>query len=135
MAIGLNTQALMLLQVVGEHSLQLQPDERLLCVSWQNLGSGTPLEPQQVAGALLTTQRLLLVTGDLQVLASVDSRGDSVGVPHPITSFVWAGPALLYMTAAGQVSCWLPLLSRRSCLWFAAALVDCITACRQSIVQ
>jgi hypothetical protein len=49
-------------------------------------------------------QRLLLVTGDLTVLASIDAACGSVGLSNGITSLLWVGPALLYMTAAGQVS-------------------------------
>lgn len=48
-------------------------------------------------------QRLLLVSGDLSVLASIDASCGSVGLSHGITSLLWVGPALLYMTAAGQV--------------------------------
>jgi hypothetical protein len=48
-------------------------------------------------------QRLLLVTGDLTVLASIDAACGSVGLSNGITSLLWVGPALLYMTAAGQV--------------------------------
>jgi hypothetical protein len=49
-------------------------------------------------------QRLLLVSGDLTVLAAVDASCGSVGISSAITSFLWVGPALLYMTAGGQVS-------------------------------
>lgn len=93
-------------QLRPEYTLQLQPNERALAVSWQNLSTGPPLEPQRTAAALLTTRRLLLVGGDLRVVAQVPAAaadGCGGGVPHAITSFVWAGPALLYMTAAGQV--------------------------------
>ncbi len=91
-------------QLEPEHTLQLQPGERAVSVSWQNLATEPPLEPSRCAAALLTTRRLLLVAGDLRVLAEVASAGEgAAGVPHAITSFVWAGPALLYMTAGGQV--------------------------------
>jgi len=43
-------------QVLGEHSLQLQQNERLLSVAWQNTSSSAPLEPYQCAAAILTTQ-------------------------------------------------------------------------------
>jgi len=93
-------------QLEPEHTLQLQPGERVLSVKWQNLASEAPLEPSRTAGALLTTRRLLLVAGDLRVLAEVaTAAGGAGGVPHAVTSFVWAGPALLYMTAGGQVGC------------------------------
>ncbi len=94
------------LQVHPEHTLQLQSSERVISVSWQNLAqapSEVPQEPHQAAAAILTTQRLMIVSGDLTLLASVDASCGSLGVPNSITSFVWAGPALLYMTAAGQV--------------------------------
>eukprot|EP00775_Hariotina_reticulata_P010067 gene10067-10222_t len=90
-------------QVLGEHSLQLQRNERLLSVAWQNTSSSTPLEPHQCAAAILTTQRLMLVSGDLTLLAAVPASCGSVGLSNAITSFLWVGPALLYMTAAGQV--------------------------------
>lgn len=185
------------LQVSAEHSLQLQPLERVVTVAWQNIQQGPPLEPYQAAAAILTTQvrlllqdvccqcdcwttacclaplpcrtsfppclctllswlacpkpsassllhltqdmwcsgparmlprpphtpdlfyllslshsppppcplqRLLLVSGDLSVLASIDASCGSVGLASGISSLLWVGPALLYMTAAGQVS-------------------------------
>ncbi|KAF6258699.1 hypothetical protein COO60DRAFT_1088483 [Scenedesmus sp. NREL 46B-D3] len=90
-------------QVAGEHSLQLQPNERVVSVSWQELGQAPPLEPCHCAAAILTTQRLLLVAGDLALLAAVDASCGSVGLGSAITSILWVGPALLYMTAGGQV--------------------------------
>jgi hypothetical protein len=54
---------------------------------------------------LLRVQRLLLVSGDLTLLAAVDASCGSVGISAAITSFLWVGPALLYMTAGGQVRC------------------------------
>eukprot|EP00879_Flechtneria_rotunda_P017296 GHRR01018118.1.p1 GENE.GHRR01018118.1~~GHRR01018118.1.p1 ORF type:complete len:1217 (+),score=567.02 GHRR01018118.1:272-3922(+) len=90
-------------QVAGEHSLQLQYSERVVSVSWQNLSVKAPMEPQHCAAAILTTQRLMLVSGDLTILAATDASGGSVGLTHTITSYLWVGPALLYMTAAGQV--------------------------------
>lgn len=44
------------LQVTAEHSLQLQPMERVVTVAWQNTQQGPPLEPYQAAAAILTTQ-------------------------------------------------------------------------------
>lgn len=55
------------------------------------------------AAALLTTRRLLLVAGNLRLVAAVDATGGALGVAHAVTSMVWAGPALLYITAGGQV--------------------------------
>lgn len=43
-------------QVAAEHSLQLQPMERVVTVVWQNTQQGPPLEPYQAAAAILTTQ-------------------------------------------------------------------------------
>lgn len=92
-------------QLEPEHTLQLLPGERCLSAAWQNLAPEPPLEPHRTAAALLTTRRLLLVSGDLRVLAEVPTapEGGVSGVPHAVTSFVWAGPALLYMTTSGQV--------------------------------
>jgi hypothetical protein len=47
------------MQVTAEHSLQLQPLERIITVAWQNTQQGPPLEPHQAAAAILTTQVLL----------------------------------------------------------------------------
>lgn len=66
-----------------------------------------------VVFVIVALQRLLLVSGDLSVLASIDASCGSVGLATGITSLLWVGPALLYMTAAGQVSCLGPIFSRR----------------------
>jgi hypothetical protein len=50
-------------QVCAEHSLQLQPLERVVTVAWQNTQVGPPLEPYQAAAAILTTQVGLLAWG------------------------------------------------------------------------
>lgn len=92
-----------LLQVAAEHSLQLQRNERVVSISWQSMTQHEPLEPHQCAAAILTTQRLLLVSGDLTVLAAIDASCGSVGLSSAITSYLWVGPALLYMTVGGQV--------------------------------
>lgn len=81
----------------------LLPGEKVLSVSWQQLTSEPPTEPNHCAAAVLTTQRLALLSGDLTLIASVSTGEHSLGLTHPITSFIWAGPSLLYMTAAGQV--------------------------------
>ena len=91
-----------------EHTLELQPGERALSVAWQNLEARVPLEPARTAAALLTTRRLLIVAGDLRVIAEAPAAGAAgaagcAGAPHAVTSFAWAGPALLFCTAAGQV--------------------------------
>eukprot|EP00878_Enallax_costatus_P005037 GHUV01005297.1.p1 GENE.GHUV01005297.1~~GHUV01005297.1.p1 ORF type:complete len:1446 (+),score=421.24 GHUV01005297.1:301-4638(+) len=90
-------------QVACQHSLQLQPNERVVSLSWQSMTQHEPLEPHQCAAAILTTQRLLLVSGDLTLLAAIDASCGSVGLSNAITSYLWVGPALLYMTVGGQV--------------------------------
>lgn len=52
------------LQVTSEHSLQLQPMERVVTVAWQNTQQGQPLEPYQAAAAILTTQVCMLSLGE-----------------------------------------------------------------------
>lgn len=49
------------MQVCAEHSLQLQPLERVVTVQWQNTVQGAPLQPYQCAAAILTTQVCLWV--------------------------------------------------------------------------
>ncbi len=50
-------------------------------------------------GAGLTSRRLLLVSATMRVIAATDmSPGHA-----PITSMLWAGPALLFCNAAQQV--------------------------------
>lgn len=78
-------------------------------VAWQSLlgagaGDGAVLEDSgagkaSVAGAVLTSRRLLLLSATLTVLA--------VAAPPPgapaATSLLWVGPALLFTTEAHQV--------------------------------
>lgn len=91
-------------RIVPVHELALRPAERLVSVAWQNLtATEVPLAPNMCAAAVLTSQRLLIVRGDLAPVASLDTATLSMGLPHPITSLLWAGPALLFATAAGQV--------------------------------
>jgi hypothetical protein len=76
-------------------------------------------------------QRLLLVSGDLSVLASIDASCGSVGLSHGITSLLWVGPALLYMTAAGQVRGGLQYIevqSSHSAIQYCTVLLCCSTA-------
>lgn len=55
-------------------------------------------------GAVLTSQRLLVVSPQLRVLVA--------GPPAPgITSCLWLGPAPLYATSDNQVQDWLSLAS------------------------
>jgi hypothetical protein len=78
-------------------------------------------------------QRLLLVSGDLSLLAATDAACGSVGLGSAVTSVLWMGPALLYMTAAGQV-CVFVCMCRLRCgvgvlqpLWVAVdAFVSCM---------
>ncbi len=52
-----------------------------------------------ILGAVLTSQRLLLVSATLQVLASVSVGSAEAGV----TSILWMGPALLFCPSENQV--------------------------------
>ena len=59
-------------------------------------GDASLAQPPAV-GAVLTSQRLLIVSPQLRVLVA--------GPPAPgITSCLWLGPALLYATSEHQVS-------------------------------
>ncbi|KAG0579545.1 hypothetical protein KC19_4G105700 [Ceratodon purpureus] len=70
--------------------IQLQPFEVVLEVQWQETLSG------QVAG-ILTTQRVLIASASLSILASTSATPDR-GYP-PFRSLLWVGPSLLYSTA------------------------------------
>ncbi|KAG2431967.1 hypothetical protein HYH02_013183 [Chlamydomonas schloesseri] len=61
--------------------------------------------PTDAVAAVLTTQRLMIVTAALRVVASVSLAplGCPAAAAEPLTSVVWAGPMLLASTAAGQV--------------------------------
>lgn len=71
-------------------------------VAWQLLREDTPGDADVVrhppaVGAVLTSQRLLIVSPQLRVLVA--------GPPAPgITSCLWLGPALLYATSEHQVT-------------------------------
>ena len=77
-------------------------------VAWQDLAApasdGSMLDDTgegkaSTVGAVLTSQRLLLVSATLKVLV-----GLSVGAVHSaITSVLWMGPALLFCTSSNQV--------------------------------
>ncbi|GLI65745.1 hypothetical protein VaNZ11_009346 [Volvox africanus] len=90
--------------------LPLMPQETVIHVAWQSLSLGPPSATATAAGAtdavaaVLTTQRLMLVTAGLRVVCSTSlaTRG-SAALLEPLTSVVWAGPMLLVSTAAGQV--------------------------------
>lgn len=92
--------------------LQLGPQEIVIHVTWQSLTLGRPSGsgaatgdgPSGAVAAILTSQRLLLVTAGLRVVCSVSLASYASAVMlEPLTSLVWAGPMLLVSTAAGQV--------------------------------
>ncbi|XP_016683018.2 uncharacterized protein [Gossypium hirsutum] len=74
----------------GKKYARLKANEIVLQVHWQQTLRG------YVAG-VLTTQRVLIVSVDLDVLASSSSKFDK-GNP-PFRSLLWVGPALLFSTA------------------------------------
>ncbi|KAL8473143.1 hypothetical protein ACS0TY_030106 [Phlomoides rotata] len=76
-------------KAIGRKFIKLKVNETVLQVQWQETLRGF------VAG-ILTTQRVLLVTADLDVLASSSSKYDK-GLP-PFRSMLWLGPALLFST-------------------------------------
>lgn len=74
----------------GRKFVKLKVNETVLQVQWQETLRGF------VAG-ILTTQRVLIVTADLDVLASTSTKFDK-GLP-PFRSLLWLGPALLFSTS------------------------------------
>ncbi|KAI5439231.1 hypothetical protein KIW84_024858 [Lathyrus oleraceus] len=74
----------------GKKSLKLKINEIVLQVHWQETLRG------QVAG-VLTTQRVLIVSAALDILAGTSTNFDK-GLP-PFRSLLWVGPALLFSTA------------------------------------
>ncbi|XP_057955522.1 uncharacterized protein LOC131149253 [Malania oleifera] len=74
----------------GKKSIKLKVNEIVLQVHWQETLRG------YVAG-VLTTQRVLIVSADLDILASSTRKFDK-GVPS-FRSLLWVGPALLFSTA------------------------------------
>ncbi|XP_050363675.1 uncharacterized protein LOC126782463 [Argentina anserina] len=73
----------------GRKSIKLKPNEIVLQVHWQETLRG------YVAG-ILTTQRVLIVSADLDILAGSSARFDK-GLPS-FRSLLWVGPALLFST-------------------------------------
>ncbi|GLU13589.1 hypothetical protein SLE2022_302160 [Rubroshorea leprosula] len=74
----------------GRKSIKLKTNEIVLQVHWQETQRG------YVAG-VLTTQRVLIVSADLDILASSSTKFDK---GHPsFRSLLWIGPALLFSTA------------------------------------
>ncbi|WJX60788.1 hypothetical protein P8452_45955 [Trifolium repens] len=74
----------------GKKSLKLKINEIVLQVHWQETLRG------HVAG-ILTTQRVLIVSAALDILAGTSTNFDK-GLP-PFRSLLWVGPALLFSTA------------------------------------
>ncbi|GAV72477.1 hypothetical protein CFOL_v3_15965 [Cephalotus follicularis] len=74
----------------GKKSIRLRVNEIVLQVHWQETLRG------YVAG-VVTTQRVLMVSADLDMLASSSTKFDK-GVPS-FRSLLWVGPALLFSTA------------------------------------
>ncbi|KAM5576483.1 hypothetical protein ABKV19_007379 [Rosa sericea] len=73
----------------GRKSIKLKLDEIVLQVHWQETLRG------YVAG-ILTTQRVLIVSADLDILAGSSAKFDK-GLPS-FRSLLWVGPALLFST-------------------------------------
>ncbi|XP_038721894.1 uncharacterized protein LOC120014048 [Tripterygium wilfordii] len=73
----------------GKKSIKLKLNEIVLQVHWQETVKG------YVAG-VLTTHRVLLVSADLDILASSSTKFDK-GLPL-FRSLLWVGPALLFST-------------------------------------
>lgn len=89
-------------------SLALRPGEAVLQVAWQPLvpadgsfhsGSEGAATAVAAAAAVLTSQRLLILSERLGVVASASVPAD-MGLP---VSCLWMGPALLLSTTTGQV--------------------------------
>ncbi|EOX91354.1 Transducin/WD40 repeat-like superfamily protein isoform 2 [Theobroma cacao] len=74
----------------GKKTLRLKVNEIVLQVHWQETLRG------YVAG-VITTHRVLMVSADLDILASSSSKFDK-GNPS-FRSLLWVGPALLFSTA------------------------------------
>ncbi|KAG8641246.1 uncharacterized protein LOC110630106 isoform X1 [Manihot esculenta] len=74
----------------GKKLIKLKMNEIVLQVHWQETPRG------YVAG-VLTTQRVFIVSADLDVLASSSTKFDK-GLPS-FRSLLWLGPALLFSTA------------------------------------
>ncbi|KAG1655614.1 hypothetical protein FOA52_007262 [Chlamydomonas sp. UWO 241] len=89
--------------------LRLAPGEGVLQVAWQSLSpsGGVPYLPEDVACAVLTNQRVLLLRGDLsvhlQAVLTLPGAPGAGSIAPPATSMLWAGPMLLYLTPGGAV--------------------------------
>jgi hypothetical protein len=71
-------------------------------VSWQALQPELR-EPRSCAAAVLTSHRIMIVSGDLKIITQAPAEGGALAAVHGITSMCWAGPALLYTTALGAL--------------------------------
>lgn len=94
--IGVTREAVPLYESIGVFWLQ---------VAWQALREDIDMPNQEVqtvtpaaVGAVLTSQRLLVVSPQMRVLLMGPPNGAA------IVSFLWLGPALLYTTADHQVT-------------------------------
>ncbi|KAJ4775115.1 Transducin/WD40 repeat-like superfamily protein [Rhynchospora pubera] len=76
----------------GKKFFKLKPNEIVLQVQWQETLRG------HVAG-ILTNQRVLITTADLDIL-SISSTKYDIGLPS-YRSILWVGPALLFSSATG----------------------------------
>lgn len=92
--------------VTADRSVLLNATEKVLQVAWQPLGAqaGSLAHPQGTAdhaclGAVVTTERLVVLDGDLRLLASNRPIEHHVQV----LSCVWAGPALFFSTSSEEV--------------------------------
>ncbi|KAJ6907485.1 hypothetical protein NC651_018024 [Populus alba x Populus x berolinensis] len=74
----------------GKKSIKLKVNEIVLQVHWQETLRG-------YAAGILTTHRVLMVSADLDILASSSAKFDK-GLPS-FRSLLWLGPALLFSTA------------------------------------
>ena len=87
-----------------QYSMKLLPKERILQVVW-NTFVDTPAVgyPSHCLGAILSTQRVMIVSGSLMMLQSVAVAEPLLGTVHAINSMLWVGPALLLSHASGRV--------------------------------
>lgn len=93
--------------MVSDRAVLLNATEKVLQVCWQPMGPQAPgslAHPQGTPdhaclGAVVTSERIVVVDGDLRLLASNSPHDKHVQV----LSCVWAGPALFFSTSAEEV--------------------------------
>lgn len=119
--------------VAADRSMLLNATEKVLQVAWQPMGpqAGSLVHPQGTAdhsclGAVVTTERLVVLDGDLQLMASNRPLEHHVQV----LSCVWAGPALFFSTSAEEV--WGTMLMAMMIIVIHALL--CEHPCRYALV-